>query len=173
VTAFGSEFLRDFAKSPYLVVKSDEGTVVTKLALKGSAAGLSQLRRCVAHLETVAAAEAREKARFAQIPEDPFATIKGEATTPQWQDGAASLIRPDDYPASAQVNREQGLVRFRLTVGTTGQVVGCEVLQSSGSSALDSATCNIMRRRAKFTPARSATGKPVEGFVEEQVRWSL
>ena len=54
----------------------------------------------------------------------------------------------------------KGTVQASLTIGPDGRVVGCNVTRSSGNSSLDGATCNILRRRAKFTPARDSNGKP-------------
>ena len=83
------------------------------------------------------------------------------------------LILADDYPASALAERRQGTVAFTLDVGPDGRVHGCTITRSSGSSALDSATCAIMRRRARFTPAIDSRGMPVAGRVEQEVEWRL
>src|SRR4051812_40416060 len=61
-----------------------------------------------------------------------------------------SLFSADDYPASAQSAGAEGTTRASLTIGPDGRVTGCNIIQSSGNGALDSATCNILRRRAKF-----------------------
>jgi TonB family protein len=177
-TWFEPDFLKHFAASTYLTIKSEAGKVVDDLKLEGSAAGLAQVRRCVAHLRAVAAAEAREKARFAHIPQDPFAEIEGEpppiASPAQSARGnVAALISADDYPADALRAREQGRVAFRLGIGTDGRVTSCEIVQSSGSRSLDSATCRVMRSRARYTPAKAADGKAVPSTAEESVTWSL
>ncbi len=84
-----------------------------------------------------------------------------------------SLISDDDYPQSAIRNEEQGTTAVRLTIGTDGRVAGCDVTQSSGSSALDSTTCNIFRRRARFTPAKDQAGNPISDTYVQRVRWVL
>jgi len=85
-----------------------------------------------------------------------------------------TLFSPDDYPASAQSANAEGTVRAELTISATGQVVSCNITQSSGNSALDSTTCNILRRRAKFTPARDSNGNPTTDTVETPpIRWQL
>ncbi len=71
----------------------------------------------------------------------------------------------DDYPQSAIRNEEQGTTAVRLTIGTDGRVTDCSMTASSGSSALDSATCNILRRRARFTPAKDQAGNPISDTV--------
>ncbi len=84
------------------------------------------------------------------------------------------LISADDYPASAQRNGEQGTVRVRLTVDERGRVSNCEVTSGSGSSALDSATCRLLRSRARFTPARDNQGNPTtDTYNSPPIRWQL
>ena len=84
-----------------------------------------------------------------------------------------TLISVNDYPMSALANREQGRVEFRLDVGANGRVLGCTITRSSGSSALDSTTCRILRSRARYTPARNSNGMPVGYPVEDAVNWRL
>jgi len=85
-----------------------------------------------------------------------------------------SLFSADDYPASAQAAGAEGTVRAELTVGPDGRVEACNITQSSGNSALDSTTCNILRRRAKFTPARDSNGNPTTDTVPTPpIRWQL
>ena len=92
---------------------------------------------------------------------------------PQLRGSMIGLITPADYPASARARREQGRVHFRLTVGPNGRVTGCAVTRSSGSAALDSTTCMIMRRRARFTPAIDSTGQPAVGTYALTFTWRL
>ena len=85
-----------------------------------------------------------------------------------------TLFSADDYPASAQSSGAEGTVRASLTIGPDGRVVACNVTQSSGNGSLDSATCNILRRRAKFTPARDQNGQPVtDTITTPPIRWQL
>lgn len=85
----------------------------------------------------------------------------------------ASYVSDADYPASAIRAEQQGTTGFRLTVGTDGHVTGCDVTSSSGSPALDQATCRIMRSRARFTPARDDHGNPTTDSVSSRIRWVL
>jgi protein TonB len=85
-----------------------------------------------------------------------------------------TLFGPDDYPASAQASGAEGTVQATITIGTDGRVVGCNVTRSSGNSSLDSATCNIIRRRAKYTPARDSNGNPTSDTIQTPpIRWQL
>jgi len=79
----------------------------------------------------------------------------------------------DDYPASALRADEQGTTAFRLDVSPEGRVTGCTVTASSGSAALDSATCRILRARARYRPATDAGGRPVAGSHSGRARWVL
>lgn len=85
----------------------------------------------------------------------------------------ASYVSDSDYPASAIRAEEQGTTRFRLAVGPDGRVSQCTVTGSSGSSALDAATCRIMKARARFTPARDGYGNPAADTVANAIRWVL
>jgi periplasmic protein TonB len=85
-----------------------------------------------------------------------------------------TLFSADDYPPSAAAANAEGTAQAELTVSATGQVVGCNLIRSTGNSALDSATCNILRRRAKFTPARDSNGNPTTDTVTTPpIRWQL
>ena len=92
---------------------------------------------------------------------------------PQPRGNAQSLIGVEDYPQSALAAWQQGRVQFLLDVGANGRVTGCTITRSSGSSALDSTTCRLMRSRSRFTPAIDSNGNPAAGRVAQEVEWSL
>jgi protein TonB len=85
----------------------------------------------------------------------------------------SSYVSDADYPDAALRGEEQGTTRFRLVVGTDGRVTGCTIIGSSGSSALDAATCRLMKGRARFTPARDSAGSPTTDSVASAIRWVL
>jgi periplasmic protein TonB len=76
-----------------------------------------------------------------------------------------TLFSADDYPAAAQSAGAEGTAQAQLTIGPDGRVVGCNLTRSTGNSALDSATCNILRRRAKFSPAKDSNGNATTDTV--------
>ena len=85
-----------------------------------------------------------------------------------------TLFTADDYPAAAQAADAQGTSQAQLTIGPTGAVVACNIIRSSGNSSLDSATCNILRRRAKFTPARDNEGNATtDTITTPPIVWRL
>jgi protein TonB len=85
-----------------------------------------------------------------------------------------TLFSSDDYPASAQASGAEGTARATLSIGPDGRVAGCNITQSTGNGALDSATCNILRRRAKFVPARDSNGNPTSDTISTPpITWRL
>jgi len=92
---------------------------------------------------------------------------------PQERGTTQSYVSPDDYPAAAVGTGAHGIVRFVLTIDPSGRVIGCNITQSSGSPVLDAATCNIMRRRARYTPAMDSNGNPTAGTIEQQIEWNV
>jgi protein TonB len=79
----------------------------------------------------------------------------------------------DDYPVAALRAGHEGMVGFRLTVGRDGRVSRCRVTATSGSMALDRATCAILRRRARYWPARDAGGRSARGTDSGRISWRL
>jgi protein TonB len=84
-----------------------------------------------------------------------------------------SLFSDEDYPASAVRSGESGATGFRLDVGANGRVSACTVTSSSGSSALDSTTCRLLKSRARFSPATDSTGGTTTDTVSGRIVWRL
>lgn len=118
----------------------------------------------------MAAAAVTASAAFAQGVVVP---LPATVTPPEPKAPIAALVSYQDYPSSALRSGEQGIVKFRLTVGPNGRVTGCAITASSGSSALDSTSCRILKSRARFRPARDSAGMPVAADVDSQLVWSL
>jgi protein TonB len=85
----------------------------------------------------------------------------------------AGLFSSDDYPVDALNREEQGTVHAELVVSERGKVIACKVLSSSGSASLDLTTCNILTKRARFTPAMSSDGRTVAGTFTQRITWRL
>lgn len=82
-------------------------------------------------------------------------------------------VTTNDYPSRALREEREGTTGFRLTVGPDGRVTNCEVTSSSGSPDLDQATCDNLRRRARFTPATDGEGQPTTGSYSSRTRWVI
>jgi len=103
-------------------------------------------------------------------PPPPHKTVSAQSA----KGDLRTLFSADDYPASAQAAGAEGTAQAELTVGADGRVQSCNLIRSTGNSALDQATCNILRRRAKFTPARDSNGNPTTDTVTTPpIRWQL
>lgn len=78
----------------------------------------------------------------------------------------------NDYPSRALREEREGTTGFRVSVGPDGRVTDCQITSSSGHPDLDQATCDNVRRRARFTPAVD-NGQPTTGSYSSRVRWVI
>lgn len=85
----------------------------------------------------------------------------------------AGFFGPDVYPAAAQRASEQGRSVVRIELDARGFPTGCTVITSSGSTALDEATCRIAQTKMQYAPARNGKGKPIASQYTLPVRWVL
>ena len=85
-----------------------------------------------------------------------------------------TLFSGDDYPADAQMKGEQGTAQARLTIDVYGLVSNCTIIRSSGHRSLDDATCRILQKRARFSPARDQYGRAVpDSVTTPPITWRL
>lgn len=80
-------------------------------------------------------------------------------------------IRSSDFPSKPLSQGMNGYVRFRLDVDETGKVAGCRVLYRTNPDEFADLSCQLITKRAKFTPALDARGKPVKSYYINQIRW--
>lgn len=99
----------------------------------------------------------------------------GEGSTANGSQGGrlATLFSTDDYPDEAIRNAESGTVSVMVVVGADGLPGECIVTESSRSASLDAATCNVIKGRARFQPARDRKGRPIQDTVTARIRWVL
>ena len=103
-------------------------------------------------------------------PPPPHKTVSAQSA----KGDLRTLFNGDDYPASAQASGAEGTAQATLTIGPDGRVTGCNLIRSTGNGALDSATCNILRRRAKFVPARDSNGNATSDTITTPpITWRL
>jgi len=65
-----------------------------------------------------------------------------------------------------------GYAHLLLTVGESGHVTACLVMQGTGSAAVDDALCQVMIRQSRWTAARDTTGRPIPVQVRYTATWS-
>jgi protein TonB len=82
-------------------------------------------------------------------------------------------IKYGDYPVAALQKGEGGVAGFTLSVDARGAVTKCALTSTSGSAALDKATCDLLLQRAAFSSALDGAGRPVTGSYSGAVRWVL
>lgn len=104
-------------------------------------------------------------------PPPPAPKFQPKSATPRGNPG--SWANANDYPSGPLRREEEGVTRFRVTVGADGRVTSCDVTGSSGSSELDSTTCSLITRRGRFNPATDGEGSPVAGAWSSSVRWQI
>lgn len=102
-----------------------------------------------------------------------FAQDDASGTPAHLQGNPGAMFGPDAYPPAAMRAGEQGRVVARLAIGADGRVSACTVDQSSGSAALDEATCRIASGRMTFAPARDDRGQAVASSYTLPIRWVL
>jgi TonB family protein len=103
-----------------------------------------------------------------------LAAQTGRAAPPRRAHGNLSqYFSTDDYPPNALARRAAGTVGFRLVIGADGAVTRCTITHSSNDAALDMATCAILLGRARYDPARDASGRAVRGEDSGRVTWRL
>lgn len=96
---------------------------------------------------------------------------QAQPATPLSNPGA--WVGTADYPPEALRAGHEGTVGFTLAVGADGVPQGCTITQSSGDVALDGATCALLAQRARFSPAKDATGSAVVGRYSSRVMWKI
>ncbi len=102
-------------------------------------------------------------------PPPPRFTAKGAVP----KGNPSNWANANDYPSRALREEKEGVTRIRVSVSPDGRVASCDVTGSSGSDELDSATCSLITRRARFTPAMDGEGQPTAGSWTGAIRWQI
>jgi protein TonB len=86
---------------------------------------------------------------------------------------AGKWVTNDDYRSRWIMEEMAGTARFRLSIDARGKVTGCTITRSTGHAPLDSATCDLVTKRARFDAARDGNGKAVAGSYTGSVTWRI
>lgn len=133
-----------------------DGTQVRRsLPLSRSEAAVRGLRRCVS-----------DAMREWGVDE---AALRALQRLPETRNGYG--LTPGDYPVSALQTGQSGRVLVRIAVSPDGRATECAVIATSDNPALDRTTCDVVLRRARFTPALDANGQPTRAVVANVVTW--
>ena len=102
-----------------------------------SAAAAASAAAAIPSVQDNAATEAAKEGSVAKAEEAPAS----------WRRAiVAHLGRHKRYPAQARSRRNEGEVAVRFRINRAGQIVSASVLRSSGSSLLDQAALDLLRR---------------------------
>lgn len=85
----------------------------------------------------------------------------------------AGRIRNSDYPRGARRSGAQGSVIVDIHIDPRGRVSRCDIVSSSGDADLDLGTCDLIRNRFRYAPARNAEGEPVADLRTWKQDWWL
>ena len=118
-----------------------------EFALTQAAAALDELEKCAADL----------RRHWNDGIEPPV------VATPA-QGNLHGLFSGADYPAEAIRRDQQGTTRTILLIDKSGKVASCYNAEPSGIAAVDAISCQVITKRAKFTPARDARGNAVKSI---------
>jgi periplasmic protein TonB len=89
------------------------------------------------------------------------------------RNGPAGWITTDDYARSDLVRNREGTAGYRLVIGSDGRVDACEITRSSGHATLDTNTCRLLERRARFDAATNNRGEKTVGTYSGSVTWQI
>jgi protein TonB len=94
-----------------------------------------------------------EEAVVAAAPEQGQINISNANAIPTWKRQVVGLLeRHKRYPEAAQARNQHGIVELAFSLDRQGRVTTSRIAKSSGSSALDDATLDLVRRAQPFPP---------------------
>ncbi|MHA6722000.1 energy transducer TonB [Sphingomonas sp. RS2018] len=100
------------------------------------------------------------------------AVLMGQATD-QRVGSVAQWIGPDDYPPSLIRAGVEGTVGIEFIIDVDGIISTCTITRTSGNQLLDDTTCNLIKARGRYRPARDAAGKTIPVRASQRVTWAI
>lgn len=141
-----------------LTLTPSRGTPVA-LSMEGGDRAWAALDACGVDLLQRWGVDPDEKAKIARPPE----AIGDEAM----------FLRSEDYPVEAIRHGAQGNTRLFFTIGSSGAVTECRVVEGSGVEVLDRASCAALMRRGRYSPAIGKDGQAMITHKTRSVLWRL
>ena len=100
--------------------------------------------------------------------------LSGKLTSgPKPERPLVSYFSSDDYPSQALSRNQQGTTAFVLLIDEKGLIRDCMVEKTSGIATLDIMACLVIVKRAKFSPALDAGGKPTRDAYFQRIKWMM
>lgn len=113
------------------------------------------LDRCVADLLQRIGVDA---SRVLSSPPVPTAPLKG-------------LFSSSHYWTAEVRRAAKNRVTVSMLIDRSGKVRDCALVESTGSEAIDTQTCQILRLKVSYRPARDQSGAPVAVLHRETIDW--
>ena len=139
------------------VIVASRGGVDASFAVPGMARAMLVLDECVANLAEQWGMSRDEQKRMKEYPQ----SLKP----------LSEYVSDSDYPAKALRDSRSGRTGILLRIDSIGAITDCTVVEASGSSVLDEASCRLLRTRAKFKPATDQDGKPMNSLMVTAINW--
>jgi hypothetical protein len=83
----------------------------------------------------------------------------------------ANWLSGRDYPKQQLMNSSHASVQFRLMVDAQGTPYDCKVPTALGDDVFEKTTCQLLMRRAKFSPALDSKGRAIPSYYINSVLW--
>ena len=82
-------------------------------------------------------------------------------------------LRSGDYPPDMLRARQPAIIQVRLNVDASGKVTACHIQETTKPKEFDDAVCRGLTKRAEFSPAIDADGKPAASYWRNTIRFAL
>jgi periplasmic protein TonB len=126
-----------------------------------------------AEVTTAPQAPQVQESVVAAAPEQGQINISNSNSIPTWKKQVVGLLeRNKRYPDAAQARNQQGTVELAFSLDRQGRVVSSKIAKSSGSSALDEATLDLVRRAQPF-PAPPPEMAGAEVNLSVPIRYNI
>ena len=84
-----------------------------------------------------------------------------------------ALFSESDYPSDAIQANQSGGVKLLLLIDEAGTVQDCTLIETSGIALLDSRSCAVIVKGAKFKPATDVQGRPMKSSIITVIKWMI
>lgn len=108
-----------------------------------------------------------------EIPGPGSSALPFDAVGARAKGNPARWITNNDYRPRWVREELAGTARFTLAIDAGGRVTGCTITKSTGHAPLDTATCELVSKRARFDAARDTSGRPVAGRYDGSITWQI
>lgn len=107
------------------------------------------------------------------LPPAPDATPLADPVRAAPRGNPGGWVTDGDYRTRWIREGLSGTARFTLDIDAKGRVSDCTITRSTGHQALDEATCRLLAKRGRFSPARDGNGAKVSGSYSSAISWEL